>query len=90
MTTPETPEPMTLAALHDALGRVLERHPGDGRLPVVLSRDAEGNGARVLVEVEHNGRYRPQSGRPLMGELPTDDDADTERDLRCVILWPAL
>jgi hypothetical protein len=90
VTTPDTPPPMTVAALHYALGRVLAHHPGDARLPVILSRDAEGHGARVLAEVEHNGWYRPQPGRPLMGDIPTDDDADTERDLRCVILWPGL
>ena len=64
---------MTVSRLREALNWV------DGDLPVVLSKDPEGNGFRVLVDVDA-ARWHSGDGGWL--------DEDPDGGVPCVVLWP--
>jgi hypothetical protein len=54
--------------------------------PVVLSKDAEGNGFSPLAECEPSARYVPES--TWSGYVPCSDEADPGGTERVVMLWP--
>lgn len=78
------------------LKKVLEKLPDD--MPVILSRDGEGNGFHPLAG--HNDTYRYQELSPSEGEVvgedhDWDDDPCDHTDCRysngvpVLVLWPA-
>ncbi len=68
-------KPMTVAQLRTALAE----HPDD--LPVIVSRDPEGNGFKALWEVA------PSRWFPDEEELVSDEDGGTD-GVACLVLWP--
>lgn len=54
--------------------------------PIVLSKDAEGNGFSPLAEAEPGARYVPEC--TWSGYVPNSDEPDPDGMQRVVMLWP--
>jgi hypothetical protein len=54
--------------------------------PIVLSKDAEGNGFSPLAEAEPDTRYVPES--TWSGYMPYSNEPDPDGTERVVMLWP--
>lgn len=72
--------PITVGQLRAWLAHV----PDDA--PIVMSKDAEGNGFSPLAEAESDARYVPES--TWAGYVPCSDEDDPEGTERVVMLWP--
>lgn len=67
------------------LKAMLAEYPDD--MPVVLSRDSEGNEHRPLADVS-NGLYEPENGW-CGNVLAEEDEADaSNKAYNAVVLWP--